>query len=105
MPLTTTLQTCELDKSTGNGELDAALRAARDVTGENYQIVLRRAMVQARRFPFRRYKFVESPQLYVEVGGWPEWQVMQCAHDEATCFAYLFGVVNGAAIAKAKGEE
>lgn len=97
MPVTTALSACELNRSTGNAELDSLLADAKTATGRNYQIVMRASREQKRVGLLRRTaRTTAAPQLYVEVPGVFPWQVLQCAHDEPTVFAYLYGVVNGA---------
>lgn len=98
MPLTTTLHACDLDQPTGNAELDRLLADAKAATGDNYQIVMR--PVYGKRHTGLWTKTVRvgtAPQLYVQVPGVFPWQEMQCASDERTVFAYLYGLVNGAA--------
>src|SRR5574337_219315 len=97
MPVTTALSACELNRSTGNAELDSLLADARIATGRNYQIVMRASREQKRVGLLRRTARIgAAPQLYVEVPGVFPWQVLQCARDEPTVFAYLYGVINGA---------
>ena len=98
MPVTTMLQQCELDQLTGNPELDVLLAEARTATGKNYQIVMRpRYGKRHNGLWWKTVKVGTAPQLYVGVPGVFPWQEMQCAHDEPTVFAYLYGLVNGAA--------
>lgn len=98
MPLTTMLHQCEIDQPTGIDELDELLAEARHATGSNYQIVMR-PVCKSKRFGLftRTVAAGVRPQLYVEVAGVFPWQVMGCAHDEPTVFAYLYGLINGAA--------
>lgn len=97
MPLTTMLHQCELDQPTGNPELDELLAEAKAATGRNYQIVMHPRYERKRTGIW--YRMVQTgvqPRLYLEVPGCFPWQVMRCAQDEATVFAYLYGLVNGA---------
>lgn len=97
MPLTTTLHQCEMDQPTGNAELDELLAAAKAATRRNYQVVLRPRYERKRTgIWYRMVQTGTDPCLYVEVPGVFPWQVMQCAQNEATVFAYLYGLVNGA---------
>ena len=94
MVATTFLHEHELNRPTGDDELDELLAAAREATGENYQIVMHRSVERFGPLRLRRRE-VLRPQLYLEVGGVGPWQVLMCAHDRATVNAYLFGLLNG----------
>lgn len=97
MPVTTMLHQCELDQPTGDRELDEALAEARAATGRNYQIVMR-PLYERKRVGIW-YRMVQTgmrPQLYVECAGVSPWQEFQCASDERTVRAFLYGLVNGA---------
>lgn len=96
MPETTMLHQCELDKPTGNADLDRVLAYAKAASGRNYQIVMRPHYERKRvGIWYRMVQTCMAPQLYLEVPGVFPWQVVQCAHDEKTVFAYLYGLANG----------
>src|SRR5690625_1618348 len=98
MPITTTLEECQLDQPTGDPELDDLLAEAKTATGRNYQIVKSPGYDVKRLGIWHRVVQTRvKPRLYVEVPGVFPWQVISCAQDESTVFAYLYGLLNGVA--------
>jgi hypothetical protein len=94
MPLTTFLGDWELNKPSGDQEIDELLAEARKVTGENYQVVNRYSEERYGFLGHRRRKKA-TPGLYLEVGGVGPWQVLMCAQNAETVKAYLYGLLNG----------
>jgi hypothetical protein len=94
MPMTTFLHDAELNRPTGDADLDEYLAQARQKTGRDYQVVKHRAVERFGPLGLRS-RIVERTQLYLYVGGMGPWQVLQCAHDLPTIRAFLLGLLNG----------
>lgn len=94
MPITTFLHDSELNKPTGNNEIDKLLAEVRLITGRDYQVIATKEVV---RFGFLdlRKRLVTRMSVYVLVGGIGPWQWLTCAHDIDTTRSYLLGVLNG----------
>lgn len=92
MVATTTLMDHELNKSTHDPEVDRLIEEARRVSGKNWQVIVTKHRDE--RF-FAPTRISKNWQLCVYIGGCLPWQVITCAKDRDTVFAYLAGVIAG----------
>lgn len=92
MVATTTLMDYELNRSSGNYEIDTLLQDVRDITGRNWQVIVNEH--RDKRL-FSKDRVFKTWRLYVYVDGCLPWQEIMCAHDRDTIFAYLAGVITG----------
>ena len=92
MVATTILADWELNQPTGDDEIDELLSEARKLTSQDLQIVVTHN--EDRRL-FSKNRVWDTWQLYSYCGGMLPWQVMMCAFNRETVFAYLCGMVNG----------
>ena len=92
MVATTTLMDYERNKSTLDEDVDYVLSEARKLTNKDWQV---RVTVHREKRWFREDRVSKTWELLVYVGGCLPWQVLMCAKDRDTVFAYLAGVVSG----------
>lgn len=92
MVATTTLMDYELNKSSLDSEIDRVIDEARSVSGKDWQVIV---TVHHDKRLFAKDRVFRSWMLCVHVGGFLPWQVITCANDRDTVFAYLAGVVSG----------
>lgn len=95
MPITTFLNSIELDQPTGDTALDECLNNARNLTGLNYQIV---TMVKRSWHSIATGKTPKIYSLYVEVGGVLPYQHILTGD----VMAYLQGVVDSYEVMRKK---
>lgn len=100
MVATTTLMDYERNKSSMDYDIDTIIDEARRVSGKDWQVTIN---VHRERRMFRKERVSRHWQLLVHVGGCLPYQVITCAYDRDTVFAYLAGVVSGA-LSMAQGE-
>lgn len=93
MVATTTLMDYELNQSSSDSEIDRVLEEARRVSGKDWQVVV---TVHNDKRLFTKDRVFKTWMLCVHIGGCLPWQVITCANDRDTIFAYLAGVVSGA---------
>ena len=97
MVATTILCEWEMNVPTEDRDIDDMLSVVRELTGKDYQVVVRRN--EDRRL-FSKNRVWYDWQLYVQVGGMLPWQVILCANTRHSIFAYLCGIINGYAAVK-----
>lgn len=94
MPITTFLHDAELNRPTGDSEIDELLAEVRRCSGRNYQVVAWRRVERFGPFWLRK-RPITRMNLYLEVGGMGPWQWLSCTTDAATVRAYLLGCLGG----------
>lgn len=92
MVATTTLMDYERNQPTHDDDVDFVLGEARRLTGKDWQVLVTEN--RDRRL-FQKDRVFKTWQLLVYSGGCLPWQVLMCAKDRDTVFAYLAGVVTG----------
>jgi hypothetical protein len=95
MVCTTTLNASDLNRPTGDPELDRLLGDVRELTGYDLQVVSEPYMVKKRFLCFDRFSVSYRLALYKQVGGVFPYQELFCAKGKREVFAYLFGLFNG----------
>lgn len=93
MTATTILMDYELNVPTPDEDVNEVLREARELTGKDWQVVVRN---HSDKRLFSSPRLFQSWQLCVYVGGCFPYQAIMCATERDTIFAYLAGVVSGA---------